>query len=68
MLNELVNQICYEFLEKPTNLQSKEQLQAHIRRLVERDLKEQNRRLREGALVKESTYDSRTDQNEFALF
>ena len=61
VLNELVDQICYEFLEKPTNLQSKEQLEAHIRTLVESDLKTQNRRLRDGGLIKMPTYDSRTD-------
>lgn len=68
VLDDLIKQISYEFLEKPTNLQSKEQLELHIQRLVEQDLKNQNRKLKDGRLFKETTYDSRTDHKEFAKF
>lgn len=39
VLNGLIDQICYEFLQKPTNLQRKDQLISHIKTLVENDLR-----------------------------
>jgi len=67
VLNGLIHDMKYEFLYKPSNLQSKEKIEEHIERIVRHEEYLKKIKLKNREAIKNTTYTSRPAGKDYEL-